>query len=180
MVGIQAEEGVLAAEADAEGPAGRGGALGVGHLHEVDVAVGGDEVHAAQRVEAAPRLPERRPHLVPQLLGKLQRRKLSSETECRMMTQLEKLHATSLRMKEEQQKIIAAVDRCWFKTLCQDLRLQNTSCVCCAAFESVILGWCQRGNKGKPLCVVAQQLRSNNWGRQCIVCFLKTFLKLSH
>lgn len=82
LVGIQAEERVLAAEADAEGPASRGGALGVGDLHEVDVAVGGDKVQAAQRVEAAAGLPERRPHLVPQLLGKLDGTKRWKKTWC--------------------------------------------------------------------------------------------------
>lgn len=75
MVGIQAEERVLAAEADAKGAAGRGGALGVGHLHEVDVAVGGNKVQAAQRVEATAGLPEGRPHLVSELLGKLDERR---------------------------------------------------------------------------------------------------------
>lgn len=71
LVRVQTEQGVLAAEADAEGPAGRGGALGVGHLHEVDVTVGGDKVGAAQRVGATAGLPEGGPDLVSQLLSKL-------------------------------------------------------------------------------------------------------------
>lgn len=50
MLRVKADEGGLAPEADAEGPAHRGGGLGVGHLHEVDVAVGGAEVQATQRV----------------------------------------------------------------------------------------------------------------------------------
>ncbi|TNN74577.1 hypothetical protein EYF80_015124 [Liparis tanakae] len=68
---LGAIQGVLAPKADAEGPASRGGALGVGDLHEVDVAVGGNKVHAAQRVRAAARLPEGGPRLVPQLQGEL-------------------------------------------------------------------------------------------------------------
>ena len=77
LVRIHAVEGVLASKADAEGAAGAGGALGVGHLHQVDVEVGGHEVHAAQRVAMlAPRLHARRlyggPRLVPQLLRELE------------------------------------------------------------------------------------------------------------
>lgn len=79
LVGIQSEQGVLAAEADAEGPACGGGALGVRDLHEVDVAVDGDEIHAAQWVRANPGLPEGRPHLVPQLVGELE---VNGKDEC--------------------------------------------------------------------------------------------------
>lgn len=71
LVRIQAKQGVLAPKADAESPASRGSALGVGDLHEVDVAVGGNEVHAAQRVRVNAGLPEGGPRLVPQLQGKL-------------------------------------------------------------------------------------------------------------
>lgn len=71
LVRVQAKQGVFAPKADAESPASRGSALGVGNLHQVDVAVGGNKVHAAQRVGANASLPEGGPHLVPQLLGKL-------------------------------------------------------------------------------------------------------------
>lgn len=71
LVRIQAKQRVLAPKADAEGPACRGGALRVGDLHEVDVAVGGNKVHAAQRVRANAGLSEGGPRLVPQLQGKL-------------------------------------------------------------------------------------------------------------
>lgn len=67
LVRIQAIQGVLAPKADAESPAGRGSALGVRDLHEVDVAVGGNKVHAAQRVRANTGLPEGGPCLVLQL-----------------------------------------------------------------------------------------------------------------
>lgn len=72
LVGIQAKQGVLAAKADAERPPSRGCAFGVRHLHEVDVTVDGNEIHAAQRVGANAGLSEGRPHLVPQLQGKLE------------------------------------------------------------------------------------------------------------
>lgn len=71
LVRIQAIQGVLAPKADAESPASRGSALGVGDLHKVDVAVGGNKVHAAQRVRAPASLPEGGPRLVPQLQGEL-------------------------------------------------------------------------------------------------------------
>lgn len=71
LVRIQTKQGVLAPKADAESPASRGSTLGVGNLHEVDVAVGGNKVHAAKRVRANASLPEGGPHLVPQLQGKL-------------------------------------------------------------------------------------------------------------
>lgn len=86
MVRVQTEQGVLAAEADAEGPAGRGGALGVGHLHEVDVAVGGDKVRAAQRVGATAGLSEGGPDLVSQLLSKLDGKRMR-ETQTHTHTQ---------------------------------------------------------------------------------------------
>lgn len=72
LVGIQAKQGVLAAEADAECSAGRGSTFGVRNLHEVDVAVDGNEVHTAQRVRGDAGLSEGGPHLVPQLKGKLE------------------------------------------------------------------------------------------------------------
>lgn len=71
LVLIQTKDGVFATEADAESPASGGGAFGTGDLHQVDVAVGGNEVHAAQGVRTAPGLPDGGPHLVPQLLSKL-------------------------------------------------------------------------------------------------------------
>lgn len=75
LVRIRAKQRVLAPKADAESPASRGSALGVGNLHEVDVAVGGNKVHAAQWVRANAGLPEGGPHLVPQLQGKLDERR---------------------------------------------------------------------------------------------------------
>lgn len=72
LVGIQAKQGVLAAEADAERPASRGGAFGVRNLHKVDVTVDGDKIHGTQRVGANAGLSEGRPHLVPQLQRKLE------------------------------------------------------------------------------------------------------------
>lgn len=71
LVRVQAVEGVLASEAEAEGPAGHHGGLGVGHLHQVDVAVGGHKVHTAQRVGQYTCLLECGARLFPQLLGKL-------------------------------------------------------------------------------------------------------------
>lgn len=71
LIRIQAKHRVLAAKTNAEGPASRGSALGVGDLHDVDVAVGGNEVHAAKWVRAAASLSEGRPCLVSQLQGKL-------------------------------------------------------------------------------------------------------------
>ncbi len=71
LVRIQAKQGVLAPKADAESPASRGSALGVGDLHEVNVAVGGNKVHAAQWVRVNASLPEGGPRLVSQLQGKL-------------------------------------------------------------------------------------------------------------
>lgn len=71
LVRIQTKQGVLAAKADAESPPSRGSALGVGNLHEVDVAVGGNKVHAAKWVRVNASLLEGGPHLVPQLQGKL-------------------------------------------------------------------------------------------------------------
>lgn len=71
LVRIQAKQGVLAPKADAESPASRGSALGAGDLHEVNVAVGGNKVHAAQWVRANASLPEGGPRLVSQLQGKL-------------------------------------------------------------------------------------------------------------
>ena len=67
LVRVHAKQGVFARKADAESPASRGSALGVGNLHQVDVAVGGNKVHAAQWVRANTSLPEGGPHLVPQL-----------------------------------------------------------------------------------------------------------------
>lgn len=64
LVGVQAKQGVFATEADAESPAGGGGALGIGDLHQADVAVGGNEVHAAQQVRANAGLLEGGPRLV--------------------------------------------------------------------------------------------------------------------
>lgn len=78
LVGIQAKQGVLAAEADAERPASRGGDFRVRNLHEVDVTVDGDKIHAAQRVGANAGLSEGRPHLVLQLQGKLEKNRLES------------------------------------------------------------------------------------------------------
>lgn len=71
LVGVQAKDGVFTTKTDAESPAGRGSAFGVGDLHQVDVAVGGNKVHAAQWVRANPSLPDRGPHLVPQFQSKL-------------------------------------------------------------------------------------------------------------
>lgn len=71
LVRVQAKDGVFAAKTDAESPAGSGSAFGVGDLHQVDVAVGGNKVHAAQRVGANPSLSDRGPHLVPQFQGEL-------------------------------------------------------------------------------------------------------------
>lgn len=50
MFWVKADEGGLASEAYAEGPAHRRCGLGVGHFHEVDVTVGGAEVQATQRM----------------------------------------------------------------------------------------------------------------------------------
>lgn len=71
LVRVQAKEGVLATKTDAKSPASGGGAFRVGDLHQIDVAVGGNKVHAAQRVRANPSLPEGGPHLVSQFQGKL-------------------------------------------------------------------------------------------------------------
>lgn len=71
LVRVQAKDGVFTTKTDAESPAGRGSAFGVGDLHQVDVAVGGNKVHAAQWVRANPSLPDRGPHLVPQFQSKL-------------------------------------------------------------------------------------------------------------
>lgn len=71
LVGVQAKQGVLTAKSDTESPAGGRGALRVGDLHQVYVTVGGNEVHAAQRVRANAGLPGGGPHLVPELCGKL-------------------------------------------------------------------------------------------------------------
>ena len=71
LVWIEAVDGVLASEADAEGPAGGGAVLGAGHLHDVQVAVGGDEVHAAQHVRPAVGLLKRGACFRLQLLSKL-------------------------------------------------------------------------------------------------------------
>ena len=71
LVRIKAEQRVLAPKADAESPASRGSALGVRDLHAVDVAVGRNEVHAAQWVRANASLPEGGPCLILQLQGKL-------------------------------------------------------------------------------------------------------------
>lgn len=79
LVGIQAKQGVLAAKADAERPASRGCAFGVWNLHEVDVTVDGNKIHTAQRVGANASLSEGRPHLVPQLQGKLEENRLEMQ-----------------------------------------------------------------------------------------------------
>lgn len=71
LVRIQAKQGVLTPEADAESPASGGSTLGVGDLHEVDMAIGGNKVHAAQWMRATAGLPEAGPRLVLQLQGKL-------------------------------------------------------------------------------------------------------------
>lgn len=71
LVWVYAINGVFATKADTESPAGRGGAFWVGDLHQVDVAVCWNEVHAAQWVRSSASLPEGRPHLVLQLLNKL-------------------------------------------------------------------------------------------------------------
>lgn len=71
LVRIKAEQRVLAPKADAECPASRGSALGVRDLHAVDMAVGGNKVHAAQWMRANASLPEGGPRLVLQLQGKL-------------------------------------------------------------------------------------------------------------
>ena len=71
LVRIQAIHGVLAPKADTESPASSGSALWVRDLHEVDVAVGGNKVHAAQWVRVTAGLSEGGPRLVPQLQGKL-------------------------------------------------------------------------------------------------------------
>lgn len=65
------KQGVLAPKADAESSASGGSALGIGDLHDVNVAVGGNKVHAAERVRANAGLPEGGPRLVSQLQGKL-------------------------------------------------------------------------------------------------------------
>lgn len=48
LVRIQAKQRVLTPKSDAESPASRSNAFGVGNLHEVDMAVDGNKVHAAQ------------------------------------------------------------------------------------------------------------------------------------
>lgn len=48
LVRIQAKLRVLTPKSDAESPASRSNAFGVGNLHEVDMAVDGNKVHAAQ------------------------------------------------------------------------------------------------------------------------------------
>lgn len=78
LVRIQAKQGVFAAKADAERPASRGGAFGVGNLHEVDVTVDGNKIHTAERVGANAGLSEGRPHFVPQLQGKLEENRLGN------------------------------------------------------------------------------------------------------
>lgn len=50
MLWVKANEGGFATKADAEGPANGGSGLGVGHFHDVDVAIGGAEVQATQRM----------------------------------------------------------------------------------------------------------------------------------
>lgn len=75
LVRIQAKQGVFAPKADAKRPASRGSALGVGNLHEVDVAVGGNKVHTAEWVRVNTGLSEGGPHLVLQLQGKLDQRR---------------------------------------------------------------------------------------------------------
>lgn len=79
LVGVQAKQGVLAPKADAERPASGGGAFGVRNLHEVDVTVDGNKIHAAERVGANAGLSEGRPHLVPQLQGKLEENRLDMQ-----------------------------------------------------------------------------------------------------
>lgn len=82
LVGVQAKQGVLASKADAERPASGGGAFGVWNLHEVDVTVDGNKIHAAERVGAKASLSEGRPHLVPQLQGKLEDNRLDMQDSC--------------------------------------------------------------------------------------------------
>lgn len=48
MLWVKADEGGFSTKADTEGPANRGRGLGVGHFHEVDVAIGGAKVQATQ------------------------------------------------------------------------------------------------------------------------------------
>lgn len=50
LLWVKANEGGFATKADTKGSANRGSGLGVGHFHEVDVAVGGAEVQAAQQM----------------------------------------------------------------------------------------------------------------------------------
>ncbi len=71
LIRIKAKEGVLASEANAEGSAWWGGVLRAGHLHQVQMTVGGDEVHAAQNMRFSARLLKHGPGLRLQLLHKL-------------------------------------------------------------------------------------------------------------
>ena len=48
MLWVKANEGGFATKANAEGPANGGSGLGVGHFHDVDVAIGGAKVQATQ------------------------------------------------------------------------------------------------------------------------------------
>lgn len=50
LLRVKANERGFATKANAEGPANQGSGLGVGHFHEVDVAIGGAEVQATQRM----------------------------------------------------------------------------------------------------------------------------------
>lgn len=65
LVRVQAKQGVFAPKANAESPSCSGGALGVGDLHQVDVAIGGNKVHAAKWVRLSAGLPDRGPYFVP-------------------------------------------------------------------------------------------------------------------
>lgn len=62
---VQAKQGVFAAKADAKSPSSRGSTLGVGDLHQVDMAISGNKVHAAKWVRLSAGLPEGGRDIVP-------------------------------------------------------------------------------------------------------------------
>lgn len=65
LVRVQAKQRVFAPKADAESPSCRGSGLWVGDLHQVDMAIGGNKVHAAQWVRLSTGLPDGGPYFVP-------------------------------------------------------------------------------------------------------------------
>lgn len=71
MIRVETKQRVLPSKADTKGSSSGGNTFGVGNLHQVDVEVGRDKVHAAERVGSDASLPKVGPGHVSKFQGKL-------------------------------------------------------------------------------------------------------------